>query len=244
MGANAQTAVPTFTTGQVLTADQQNQSARTGVPVFATTTTRDAAFGGTGEKTLAEGQLCYVEGTGLQSYNGSAWVTWGTAPTSGLAVVKAETAFSAVAAVNCDSVFTSTYTNYRIISRISTSTTNNVSMRLRTGGTAATTNYNYSYILNTTAAAASATAQASWLIFVQTDGAYPGLLVIDICGPQLTDSTSFVSLYETNVGGYTAPRGYFNSGNHSTATSYDGFDFTVSTGTMTGSYTVYGYGKS
>jgi hypothetical protein len=37
MGANAQTTVPTFTSGQVLTADQQNQSARTGVPVFATT---------------------------------------------------------------------------------------------------------------------------------------------------------------------------------------------------------------
>lgn len=77
MGANAQTTVPTFTAGQVLTAAQQNDSARTGVPVFASTVTRDAGFGGSGEKTLAEGQLCYVEGTGLQTYNGSAWVTWG-----------------------------------------------------------------------------------------------------------------------------------------------------------------------
>jgi hypothetical protein len=77
MGANAQTAVPTFTASQVLTAAQMNESARTGVPVFASTVTRDAAFGGSGEKTLAEGQLAYVEGTGLQSYNGSAWVTWG-----------------------------------------------------------------------------------------------------------------------------------------------------------------------
>ena len=45
MGANAQTTVPTFVAAQVLTADQQNQSARTGVPVFAGTTERDAAFG-------------------------------------------------------------------------------------------------------------------------------------------------------------------------------------------------------
>jgi hypothetical protein len=59
MGANAQTTVPSFTIGQVLTADQQNQSARTGVPVFATTVERDAAFGGAGEKTLAEGQLLF-----------------------------------------------------------------------------------------------------------------------------------------------------------------------------------------
>jgi len=53
MGANAQTTVPTFTTGQVLTADQMNQSARTGVPVFADSTARDAGFGGSGEKTKA-----------------------------------------------------------------------------------------------------------------------------------------------------------------------------------------------
>ncbi len=42
MGANAQTTVPTFTAAQVLTADQMNQSARTGVPVFADTRTRIA----------------------------------------------------------------------------------------------------------------------------------------------------------------------------------------------------------
>lgn len=75
MGLNAQTIVPTFTAGQVLTAAQQNQI-NTGVPVFATTVTRDAAFGGSGEKTLAEGQLCYIEGTPnrLQVYDGSAWL--------------------------------------------------------------------------------------------------------------------------------------------------------------------------
>lgn len=74
MGANAQTTVPTFVTSQVLTADQMNQSARTGVPVFADTTARDAAFGGTGEKTLAEGQLCYLENTDkVQFYNGTSW---------------------------------------------------------------------------------------------------------------------------------------------------------------------------
>ena len=79
MGANAQTTVPTFTASQVLTADQQNQSARTGVPVFAGTTERDAAFGGAGEKTLAQGQFCYLESTGkLQVYTGSAWSNVGT----------------------------------------------------------------------------------------------------------------------------------------------------------------------
>jgi hypothetical protein len=92
MGANAQTAVPTFTASQVLTAAEQNNSARTGVPVFASTTTRNAAFGGS-NKTLAEGQLCYVEGVGLQTYNAAgAWVTWGTAPSTSAVVQVKSTA--------------------------------------------------------------------------------------------------------------------------------------------------------
>jgi hypothetical protein len=79
MGANAQTTVPTFTAGQVLTAAQMNASARTGVPVFADTTARDAAFGGSGEKTLAEGQLCYLESTNkVQYYDGAAWANLGS----------------------------------------------------------------------------------------------------------------------------------------------------------------------
>lgn len=75
MGANAQTSVPTFTAGEVLTAADMNISARTGIPVFATTVERDAAFGGTGEKTLAEGQICYIEAAPqrYQIYNGTAW---------------------------------------------------------------------------------------------------------------------------------------------------------------------------
>lgn len=78
MGLNAQITVPTFVAAQVLTAEQQNQSAGTGVPVFATTVTRDAAFGGAGEKTLAQGQLCYLESTNkLQYYDGTAWANIG-----------------------------------------------------------------------------------------------------------------------------------------------------------------------
>jgi len=73
MGANAQTTVQKFLSGAVLTAEQQNISAATGVPVFATTVTRDAAFGGA-NKVLAEGQTCYLESTNVvQYYDGAAW---------------------------------------------------------------------------------------------------------------------------------------------------------------------------
>ena len=71
---NTQTSVPVFISGQVLTAQQQTEI-NTGIPVFATTVTRDAAFGGTGEKTLAEGQFAYIEATNTtQYYDGAAWL--------------------------------------------------------------------------------------------------------------------------------------------------------------------------
>jgi hypothetical protein len=42
---------------------------------FASAAVRDAAFGGAGEPTLAEGMTCYLDDTNeIQSYNGSAWV--------------------------------------------------------------------------------------------------------------------------------------------------------------------------
>jgi len=92
--ANTQTSVPLFVANAVLTAAQQNISAATGTPVFATTVTRDAAFGGS-NKALAEGQLCYLESTNVvQYYDGAAWATLG--PTA-----------SAVSAVDVSRVNTS-----------------------------------------------------------------------------------------------------------------------------------------
>jgi hypothetical protein len=77
MGANAVTTVPVYTAGEVLTAADLNIT-NSGIPVFATTVTRDAAFGGTGEKTLAEGQFAYIEATDqTQYYSGSSWLALG-----------------------------------------------------------------------------------------------------------------------------------------------------------------------
>lgn len=76
MGANAQTSVPKYAAAEVLTAANMNISAGTGVPVFATTVTRDAAFGGASEKVLAEGQLAYIEASNIvQYYDGAAWAS-------------------------------------------------------------------------------------------------------------------------------------------------------------------------
>jgi hypothetical protein len=75
MGANATTFVPAYVAGEVLTAADLSVT-NSGIPVFATTVTRDAAFGGTGEKVLAEGQFAYIEATNtFQYYDSSGWIT-------------------------------------------------------------------------------------------------------------------------------------------------------------------------
>lgn len=64
-----------FTSGSVLTAAQVNTFLMDqAVMVFATTTARDAAFGGAGEPTVAEGMYAYTSDTNtLWYYTGSAW---------------------------------------------------------------------------------------------------------------------------------------------------------------------------
>ena len=115
MGANAQTSVPAFTTGQVLTATQQTQI-NTGVPVFATTVERDAAFGGTGEKVLAEGQLAYIEASNIvEYYDGSSWATLAPATAGALVFISATTIGSAVSTVTVSNCFSATYENYIVI---------------------------------------------------------------------------------------------------------------------------------
>lgn len=110
MGANAQTAVPAFTAGQVLTAAQQTQI-NTGIPVFATTTTRDAAFGGTGEKTLAEGQYAYIEANNeTQYYDGSAWKNVLSGSIVQIVTATTTTQTSSASATFADTTLTATIT--------------------------------------------------------------------------------------------------------------------------------------
>jgi hypothetical protein len=73
MGANAVTTVPVYTAGEILTAADLNIT-NSGIPVFADSTARDAAFGGTGEKVLAEGQFAFTEDTNTTwFYTGAVW---------------------------------------------------------------------------------------------------------------------------------------------------------------------------
>jgi len=68
-----------FVSGDVLTAAQVNTYLMDqSIMRFATTAARDAAFGGAGEPTLAEGMFAYIDADNtLYYYSGSSWVAYG-----------------------------------------------------------------------------------------------------------------------------------------------------------------------
>lgn len=241
MGANAQTTVPTFTSGQVLTAAQMNQSARTGVPVFANTSDRDAAFGGTGEKTLAEGQLCYLEDSNIvQFYDGSTWSTVGPS-TPGLVLISSTTIGSGVTSVAVSNVFSSTYTNYKIIvSGGAASATSDGSFYL--GGDNVSGYYN-AFVYNgwpstgATGAASSNTGNSSTTFAYSANGYNCDITIFQ---PNVAARTSWVYMSSTmaTTGNRWAGGGFINN-----ATQYTGMTFQTQSGhTLTGgTIKVYGF---
>ena len=239
--ANEQTSVPLFAASEVLTAANMNISAGTGVPVFATTVTRDAAFGGASEKVLAEGQLCYLSASNIvQYYDGAAWATVGpaAAAASGLTLVSATTVGTTVSSVAVSNAFSATYDNYKVIYTGGVASTG-VNLGITLGAT--TTNYYFSlgYIpYGGALAVVTVNNGASWSY---VGGASTGLTSIncDIFRPFAADETLITS------NGAESGNANFGGGYLNNTTSYTAFTITPSSGTLTGgTIRVYGYQNS
>ena len=254
MGVNAQTSVPAFTAGQVLTAAEMTE-VNTGIPVFATTTTRDAAFGGTGEKVLAEGQYAYIEASDtLQVYNGTAWVGAVSSglvpivPTSvsvggGTATVGTNgqvTFTSATTSLSLNGVFSSAYDNYRIVYRATYATDSSLTARFRVGTTDTTTNYVFGLLYaNSASPAASSTTSTS--LGLSITACITRNITADIVSPFLTTNTGFIGNgreQRTSTFYGTLAYGLAQTDN----TSFDGFTILNDTA-QTGTVSIYGYTK-
>jgi len=242
MGANAQTTVQKFLSGAVLTAEQQNTSAATGVPVFATTVTRDAAFGGA-NKVLAEGQTCYLEDSDVvQVYKGSAWT-----PSSGLTFITGAS-FPAVQSFSLPAdTFTSTYANYRIVvNRTAASGNLLMSWRGRAGGVdESSAQYLSAHIgCDWGGSTAIFVGQSGWgtsAPFGRTDTADIGGWVMDIIAPKLS---GFTKTMEISMGGQSGAAAMSGASVFYATNSFDSMTFLLPSGTFTGSYRVYGYANS
>lgn len=202
-------------------------------PGVCTSTTRPAS--------PYDGQVVYETDTDrVVAYNGAAWQTVG-----GLAVVKAETAFTTASSITADNVFSTTYNNYLLIVRYTSTTGSSIAIKMRVGGVSASTNYNIQNlsVTSTTVTGARYSSQTSFNIGEGSGGSFISTSSTTINGPALAEPTSFISLGNTSNAALTAPYMSNNYGNHSTATAYDGIEIFPGSGTMTGTYTIYGLAK-
>ena len=240
MGANAVTTVPVYTAGEVLTAADMNIT-NSGIPVFATTTTRDAAFGGAGEKTLAEGQFAYIEATNTtQYYDGAAWQPVAVAP--GMVLVKSQTIGTTVGSVTLSDVFSATYDNYLINIDGGVSSTD-ISINIKFGATSSGyrfTSLFYGWGISTVNVSGGAT-QSNW---DQVGQGSTNLLNgnIRLFDPFLAKHTVG---HWNSVRSVASGENVIGWGVLADTTSYTACTLTASSGTMTGgTIRVYGYANS
>ena len=238
MGANATTFVPSYTSGEVLTAANLSVT-NSGIPVFATTVARDAAFGGTGEKTLAEGQFAYIEATNTtQYYDGAAWQSLGSYS------YITGASFSAVSTLSMAAgVFTSTYKNYMVVLDITSGSADyDLDIRVNNAGTPRTaTNYfgGSQFVNNGGAGSTSGTSGLGFFsdFIRQTPGG--GGSTIMVYDP--TNASSYTAITTISGGRYFTTSG----GHYAVAEANDGLTFlTAGANTITGFYRVYGLGEA
>ena len=152
------------------------------------------------------------------------------------------TSFSGVSSQSFNDVFSTTYDNYFLLTRITDmSVGDNILIRMRVGGSDDSTS-NYSRLglrITTTVDRVASYAQTSYLI--GETGTKKGAFQTIIYGPFLAALTQFNGLI-TN--GFQNPmENGFQMGAHNVATSYTGFTLIPASGTMTGNVSVYGYSK-
>jgi hypothetical protein len=154
-------------------------------------------------------------------------------PASGLTLIS-DTTYSAVSSQSVNSVFSSTYRNYKIFISVTGTAAAQSSLRLRASGT---DNSNSEY--GQESDFSSRSTGTSWQL-MRIDVSRGGTAVIDMINPFATDNTYFnnqtLGADDTNVDAQ------YIAGRTTVTTSYDGFTIFPQSGTITGRITVYGYG--
>ena len=151
--------------------------------------------------------------------------------------------FSAVASQSFDNVFTSAYDNYLINMELQGSTTLNIRFRFRNN---TTDNSNSNYYLqrlganSTTPVAAQANA-TNIVTLQELRSDRPGHTILNITNPLANARTGFfanTNIYHTNM------EVNFFTGNLYENYVANGISIIASTGNITGTISIYGYGKA
>jgi hypothetical protein len=199
-------------------------------------TTAGDLIQGTGSGTFARLGIG-ANNTYLKSNGSSA--SW-AAVASGLTLIS-KTTISAAGTTNVDSVFTSTYRNYKVIVAGTTSVADYMNFRFRTGGTSNTSASYNMYMNRWNGTNAAQTGQT--LVNSSSGGTAVAMVEMDLFDPQTTNKTQF---WQTSQGWNSSTNydmrsylGYFDG-----ATQFDGLSFFTTSGSFTGTMYIYGYGES
>jgi hypothetical protein len=191
-----------------------------------------------------------TNGQVLQS-NGTTAV-WATPASTGALTLISTTSFTTASSVSTGSVFSSTYTNYKIFITITAcSATNDLNIRLRTGGSDNSTAGNYLFQNFTTGGVNNSDAHSSSWSGASATSFAAGSVVSNAGFQNRFITMELLSPFETFKTGYSAealsgnagPYDYANKiiGRMDVTTSYDAFTIIPGSGTITGKVSVYGY---
>jgi hypothetical protein len=167
-------------------------------------------------------------------------IKWATPSTSAGMVLINTTSFSTSGGVNIDSLFSSTYTNYQIILTSVGTTQSNIRLYLRASGSTDTSSNYYTQQLQAdqTTVSGSRTGPEGTGIIVGLQNTVRGNSTIFLQNPFATASTGLESLIINNSDGFCNLR--YHVGNFQSTTSFTGLRIEPSTGTFTGTISIYG----
>jgi hypothetical protein len=182
------------------------------------------------------GGLAPVAPTSIANSGGSASTTANT------------TTFTTVSSISLNGVFSATYDHYRIMIRFTAASAADTSgtMRLRASGTdnSGATAYReqVGYFLGATTVA-SANNTSSWRV-ADTATSYPygSGAIVDLMGPFIAQRTGMSNSHWFNSS-VNSQYTWVSGGAHTESVAYDGFSLLSSSGTFSGTISVFGYKK-
>jgi hypothetical protein len=157
---------------------------------------------------------------------------------------KGTVSFSAVSTVSLNGVFSSTYTNYRILWKGNASGAVGVKLRLRAAGSDVTSgNYFYEeFVANGTSVSASRASTQTGFALGAMSNNFKHFIQTELASPFLAEETNYESKSAYN--NTTSTHLFYTlAGFCSVTASADGFTLYADSGTISGEVSVYGYNK-
>lgn len=165
---------------------------------------------------------------------------WASAPAAGYTLIGSPSTLSAAGSLILNSVFNSTYDNYyAVLDYTSSNASHYLTLKLRSSGTDASTNYKHQRLYGTTSAAAAQNTTASSFECAYGDNVR-NVVTFGLYGPALARAT----VLESRTAGFSGAMLNLYGGLHTDATAYDGMTLAINSGTITGTFWLFGLRKS